>query len=105
MGAASKETIVITGASRGIGEAPAKRLAQPGTELLLLARSEDKLASISEELTHPKAFAHYLARDRSSIETGRAAAHKNCRTLREYRRPRAPLGDHSWATISPAPSR
>ncbi len=41
---------LITGASGGIGEAFARRLARKGHNLFLVARSEDKLRSICDEL-------------------------------------------------------
>ncbi|RLN98395.1 hypothetical protein BBJ28_00015729 [Nothophytophthora sp. Chile5] len=41
---------VITGASMGIGAATARRFAQQGASMALLARSKDKLSKIAEEL-------------------------------------------------------
>jgi len=45
-----KEFVLITGASSGIGFEMAKQLAKKGLNLLLVARSEDKLARLQEEL-------------------------------------------------------
>ncbi len=44
------KTTLITGASSGIGESFARRLAARGDNLLLVARSENKLASLCNEL-------------------------------------------------------
>ena len=45
-----KDTVLITGASSGIGEALAKNFAQGGYDLVLVARSEDKLETLAQQL-------------------------------------------------------
>ncbi|KAM0554912.1 hypothetical protein ACHAPJ_006648 [Fusarium lateritium] len=49
---------LLTGASMGIGEAIATSLAQEGANLILLARSEDKLQDLTKKLagSHPGKF-------------------------------------------------
>ena len=59
------ETIVITGASRGIGEAAALRLARDGRHLILLARSELDLRRVRSACRLAGAEADYLTVDLS----------------------------------------
>ncbi|WP_179007041.1 SDR family oxidoreductase [Winogradskyella forsetii] len=73
-------TIIITGASSGIGEATAKKLANDGANVVLMARREDKLNSIKDaiesnggkalvasgDVTKKEDFEHVVAK---SVET------------------------------------
>src|SRR6267378_5170199 len=59
-------TTLITGASSGIGEVFARKLAARGNNLLLVARSEDKLINLCNELGRSKSIrAQYVALDLS----------------------------------------
>ena len=44
------KVIIITGASSGIGEASAKKLASEGAKVVLMARSEDKLVALKNSI-------------------------------------------------------
>ena len=59
-------TVLITGASRGIGRATAKAFASSGWNLLLIARSEDDLGSLVEEIENKKVKVFYKSIDLSN---------------------------------------
>ena len=48
----SNKVAVVTGASRGLGEATARTLAADGAKLVLVARSKEKLESLAVSLPH-----------------------------------------------------
>ncbi len=73
-------TVLITGASRGIGRATAKAFANSGWDLLLTSRSEDDLGSLLEEIDNKKINVFYESIDLSNpknISTGIAELMNN----------------------------
>ena len=58
-------TVFITGASRGIGKAAAKLFVNAGWDLLLVARNENALKSLSEDLSNTGRSICYKALDLS----------------------------------------
>lgn len=59
----SEQTIVITGATSGIGLTTARRAARNGANLVLVARNENALRQLTDELTAKGAQAIYYAAD------------------------------------------
>ena len=65
-------TAVITGASSGIGEVFARKLAARGRNVLLVARSEDKLITLCNELGRSNSIrAQYVALDLSKPDAAK----------------------------------
>lgn len=62
-------TVLITGASRGIGAAAARLLAQAGFDLLLVARSHEQLEQLAAELRSTGRSVAFACIDLSDAET------------------------------------
>jgi short-subunit dehydrogenase len=61
------QTAIITGASAGIGEAIARRLAQEGATVVITARRQDRLESIRQEVAAAGGRAIAIAGDINSV--------------------------------------
>lgn len=68
------KTILITGASSGIGEATARELAQSGANLFLGARRTDRLSDLAEELGERTGWCALDVTDQASFDVFVAAA-------------------------------
>jgi short-subunit dehydrogenase len=83
-GAVTRQTALITGASSGIGEALAKCFAENGFDLVLVARSVEKLKNLAAELSQEYAIKAWVApADLSQPE----ALAKLATAMRRARRP------------------
>jgi short-subunit dehydrogenase len=58
-----QQTVVITGASSGIGLVTARMFAKKGAKLVLVARSEDSLRKLADEITSAGGQAMYVVAD------------------------------------------
>ncbi|MBE9122494.1 SDR family oxidoreductase [Tychonema sp. LEGE 07199] len=66
------KVVIITGASSGLGEATAKRLAASGAKLMLAARREDRLKELVDTIARSGGTATYRVTDvtdRAQVET------------------------------------
>lgn len=66
------KVVIITGASSGIGEATAYKLAVAGAKIILGARREDKLKSIADKITQNGGEAAYRVTDVVKAEDNQA---------------------------------
>jgi short-subunit dehydrogenase len=68
-------TALVTGASSGLGKEFASQLAARGHDLVLVARSRDRLEAVAEEITRAHGVkAHVVVRDLAQPDAGRAVA-------------------------------
>lgn len=65
---AHRETIVVTGASSGIGRELALQLAGPSTEMWIVARNRERLDAVAEEIRTKGGTVHAISMDLSDIE-------------------------------------
>lgn len=72
----SEQTIVITGATSGIGLTTARMAAEKGANLVLVARNEDALRELTEEINSSGGRAIYQAADVAAEYELREAANK-----------------------------
>lgn len=68
------QTILITGASSGIGAVAAQQLASQGAKLILVARRENELAQVSDAIAKSGGTAYYYSCDLSNLEAVDALA-------------------------------
>jgi short-subunit dehydrogenase len=66
--AVAGKVVLVTGASSGIGRAASVRLASAGATLLLVARSEDLLAEVADEIAAAGGTAHSYRCDLADLE-------------------------------------
>jgi short-subunit dehydrogenase len=69
------KTVLITGASQGLGAATARAMAAQGAEVLLLARSEDKLREVASMVEGSGGRAHVYPVDLARIGGTAAVGH------------------------------
>lgn len=81
MSQVSGKSVIITGASSGIGEATAKMLAERGAKLMLAARREDKLDKLVAEIEANGGTASYQVVDVTKQSQVQALADE---TLKQY---------------------
>ena len=72
---------MVTGASRGIGEATAHRLSQDGHRVVLVARDRDALAKVADALPGPSLVVPADVTDQSQVDAAFAAAESEWGTV------------------------
>ncbi len=70
----NNKVVIITGASSGLGEASALRLAKSGAKLMLAARREDRLQNLVNRIEQAGGTAHYKVTDVTNLTEVEALA-------------------------------
>src|SRR5690606_26590015 len=70
------KTVIVTGAGSGIGRISALALAKKGANVVLIARSEDRLKQVSDEIAKASGKSENLPIDLSSMQAIRDAVAK-----------------------------
>jgi short-subunit dehydrogenase len=74
--AADGRIVLITGGSSGIGEAAAKKIAKAGGEVVLVARTPEKLEKVADEIRSDGGIAHVYPCDLADMDAIAAMADK-----------------------------
>jgi NAD(P)-dependent dehydrogenase (short-subunit alcohol dehydrogenase family) len=98
---ATSKAVLITGASGGIGEATARRLAGLGHQVLLGARRTERLGSLAEELRAAGGLVAHRELDVTSLDSMRAFAAAG---LQEFGRIDVLINNASELGPSPMPT-
>ena len=75
------KTFIVTGASSGIGEATAKKLAKEGANVVLTARSEDKLKKLAKEIENLEGNALVVTADVTKSNDMKNVTEKTLKTF------------------------
>ncbi|MGW2034919.1 SDR family NAD(P)-dependent oxidoreductase [Streptomyces spinosus] len=92
------KTIMISGASSGIGAAAARLFARKGAQLVLMARRAESLRKLAGELAAEGARARAVAGDVTSVEDVRRAVDE---AVRHFGRLDAAFNNAGWGTAGP----